>query len=146
MNRLARAIAACAGPAIFAAGSLFVVPAAAAPTPFPGLTAFGTPGVMVLPGAYDTRLPTAASQALSPRLALDSGYNLDLGARFDGDDADVNPLISAPAPAEATPPAIAAPTPDGKNGMIYYSFFSTSGSATLSAWMHSHTISVIAWI
>jgi hypothetical protein len=95
MNRLARAIAACAGLAVFAAGSLFAVPAAAAASSFSGLTAFGTPGVMVLPGAYDTRLPTAASQALSPRLALDSGYNLDLATRFDGVDTGPNPLISS---------------------------------------------------
>ena len=41
---------------------------AQAEAPLPGLTAFGVPGVMVLPGAYDAKLSLAASQALSPKL------------------------------------------------------------------------------
>jgi hypothetical protein len=94
MHRLARAIAACAGLAVVTAGSVTAAVAADNAPAFPGLTAFGAPAAMVLPGAYDTKLPTANSQALSPRLALDTGYNLDVGTRFPGD-AAASPLIGS---------------------------------------------------
>jgi len=105
MPVVARALAASAILAAFAAG-----PGLAAPTVSnSSVTSFGAPrqltaselaslpglasatrdsGPLVLPGAF------AASRALSPTLALDSGYRLDLSTRFTAFDGAPAPLLS----------------------------------------------------
>jgi len=110
MSVAARALAACAVLAVFAAG-----PGHAAPSTnnlgiaHESVTSFGAPrqltasemaslpplaaisydnGPLVLPGAFATSL------ALSPTLALDSGYRLDLSQRFTGFGQTASPLLS----------------------------------------------------
>jgi len=105
MSVVARAVAACAILAVFTAG-----PGHAAPTVTnSGVTSFGAPrqltaselaslpplasitydsGPLVLPGAF------ASSTALSPTLALDTGYRLDLSQRFAGFGEKSSPMLT----------------------------------------------------
>lgn len=104
MSALARAFAACAFLAAFAAG-----PGFAAPTVLnTKVTSFGAPrqltaselaslpalsnithdsGALVLPNGF------ASSLALSPTLAFDTGYRIDVAARFTGFGGVSSPLV-----------------------------------------------------
>ena len=106
MPVLARALAACAILAVFAAGPGFAAPTvlnakvtsfgaahALTSSELSSLTALASAthdaGPLVLPGAF------ASSLALSPTLALDSGYRLDMSSRFTGFGGKASPLLSA---------------------------------------------------